>query len=281
MKTLCTYGNLAEAGFAQSLLETAGIQAELADENTYAIGYGRVVGDIRLQVKEEDLERAQQVLSEGPSAVEHQAGHAAPPQPVSAEGKQLPHFPAGIFVAVAVALIALFFAVAQWRERQVRGQDEEEYDAKYDLDGDGRIDMANTYRGKYLYRSWVDRNHDGKPDSWSEHGPRAIPLTAKLDENYDGKPDVWFTYEKGRLASGKSDRDFNGVPDVFLSYKNDLVESAEVRPNESPNIFRRQSFTHGVLRKEEVDENGDGRFDYSIDYDVFGTPSEHLPVANN
>jgi hypothetical protein len=45
VKTLRTYGNLAEAGFAKSLLEAAEIPAEIADEQMYWRG----VTDYRIQ----------------------------------------------------------------------------------------------------------------------------------------------------------------------------------------------------------------------------------------
>ena len=40
MKTIRTYSNLSDAGFASSLLEAAGIKTLLADEQSFTIGYG-------------------------------------------------------------------------------------------------------------------------------------------------------------------------------------------------------------------------------------------------
>jgi len=61
MKTIRSFYNLAEAGFAQSLLESAGIQAALADQYAYAAGQILASG-IRLQVPEADAERAVEIL---------------------------------------------------------------------------------------------------------------------------------------------------------------------------------------------------------------------------
>lgn len=57
MKTIRSYGNIAEAGFAQSLLQAAGIDASLVDQNAAAIGL-----DVRLQAPEEEVERALEIL---------------------------------------------------------------------------------------------------------------------------------------------------------------------------------------------------------------------------
>jgi hypothetical protein len=62
MKTIRRFGNLAEANFFQSLLESAGIEANLAEELTFALGPGYAPQGIRLQVPDEDEERACKIL---------------------------------------------------------------------------------------------------------------------------------------------------------------------------------------------------------------------------
>jgi uncharacterized protein YbaR (Trm112 family) len=64
MKTIRTYGNLAAAGFDQSLLEASGIEAALLDENTATSGIVFIPTGMRLQVADEDVERALEVLSQ-------------------------------------------------------------------------------------------------------------------------------------------------------------------------------------------------------------------------
>lgn len=64
MKTIRRFNNVAEAGFAQSLLESAGLTAVLADDLTFALGPQYVPWGIRLQVAEEDLGRAEKILEE-------------------------------------------------------------------------------------------------------------------------------------------------------------------------------------------------------------------------
>src|SRR4029434_6728849 len=118
MTTVQTYGNLAEAGFAKSLLESAGIRAELADEHTYGLGYGPVVCELRLQVEEGDLERARKVLAEGPDAL---ASPEIESTSVDQEAGLAPkgsRFPAGIFVAGGIAFLVLLFSVFSFQEKK-------------------------------------------------------------------------------------------------------------------------------------------------------------------
>jgi hypothetical protein len=64
MKTIRRFNNIAEADFAQSLLESDGLTAALADDLIFALGPGYAPHGIRLQVAEEDMERAEQILAE-------------------------------------------------------------------------------------------------------------------------------------------------------------------------------------------------------------------------
>ena len=63
MITIATYLNIMDAELAKSRLEDNGIQAFIADEASYSIGYGSVVGGVRLQVPGNEVERAKAMLS--------------------------------------------------------------------------------------------------------------------------------------------------------------------------------------------------------------------------
>src|SRR5882724_1103852 len=64
MVTLRQYINPSEAELNKTLLEEAGIPVFLADANSLSLGYGGVLGGVRLQVEDADLERARRVLDE-------------------------------------------------------------------------------------------------------------------------------------------------------------------------------------------------------------------------
>jgi hypothetical protein len=276
MTTLRTYGNLAEAGFAKSLLESAGIRAELADEHSYGIGYGPVVSELRLQVGEADLERARQVLDKGPDAPE------PPRESVTTEDEARlamkgSRFPAGIFIAGGIGFLALLFAVSQLREKQ-RNPDTTLQTYEFDTNNDGKPDQFSSYQGATLRSSTSDRNGDGKPDEWQEYNSRGTAVAASSDNNFDGKVDVWYDYTNGTAKTGRMDTDFNGMPDLIIEYENDLPIRSEYKPNGSRTATRVLTYARGVLIEELVDSDGDGTLDYRVKLDAFSNRSENLPI---
>jgi hypothetical protein len=64
MKTIRRFSNVAQAGFARSVLEAAGIDATLADEHAFTLGPQYAPWGIRLQVPDGDVERAERVLDQ-------------------------------------------------------------------------------------------------------------------------------------------------------------------------------------------------------------------------
>ena len=62
MITIRTYFNVAEAGFAHSLLESRGIHSFLQGENAYTLEAISALGGIRLQVPEAEVEEARSIL---------------------------------------------------------------------------------------------------------------------------------------------------------------------------------------------------------------------------
>jgi len=269
MQTLRTYANLAEAGFASSLLEAAEIRATLADEQSYTLGYGPVVGGIRLQVAEEDVSRAEAVLREGPSAVDHAAPpfarDAGPPPPGT--GK----FPAGIFLAALGMLGLVFFAVHQMNEKERSGvweSSQKTYD--FDDNEDGRPDRYWTYRGEVAVKSESDLNRDGKIDAWEYFDRKGRIERGEADANFDGKIDIWWSYRQGVPVTMRRDLDFNGVPDETTIFEHGQTHQIDVAPNGSDKVLSRELYQHGVLREKLADSDGDGRFDNRIKYDAFG-----------
>ena len=64
MVTLRRYLNVWEAERDKSLLEAASIPTFLSGENSASAGYGTVLGELRLEVEEADVDRARRVLDE-------------------------------------------------------------------------------------------------------------------------------------------------------------------------------------------------------------------------
>ena len=69
MRTLCTFSTLDEAQLARMKLEGSGIEAFIPDETMAQMNwlYTNAIGGIRLQVREDDLESARDVLELAPA----------------------------------------------------------------------------------------------------------------------------------------------------------------------------------------------------------------------
>ena len=277
MRTVKSFSNLAEAGFASSLLEAVGIHTLLADEQSFLWSYGMAI-QIRLQVEEADVERAQQILENGLCAADETA---APP---AAELRPPPsepgNIPIGLFVAAAVLFAVLVVIVRNpTKDRRAKASQSREETYDFDQNHDGRADYFVTYFDDRITKTRADRNFDGRADEWMFFDSEGRPERAEFDNNFDGQPDEWFVYRNGLPETSRQDTDFNGRFDWVTSYDHGVVARSDARPNESQTVSRTLLYESGVLREERVDEDGDGKFDYKILYDPYGSMSERIPLG--
>jgi hypothetical protein len=271
VKTVKTFTNLAEAGFAASLLEAAGIPASIAGEQSFLYVAGIANEGVRLQVEDQDFDHAIQILREGLDA--------PPPPPASEPTAEEGRTPVALLVAVVAAYALLGFTIYQAREEQrTRPKRPDTQTVQYDYNGDGRPDHFYTYREGTLVRAEVDRNFDGKIDEWESSDPAGRPAHVEQDDNFDGRPDFWYFYENGQLVRSEQDVDYNGKPDWFNVYKYGVLVRSDCRPNGSQVVQRRLIYVNGILSEEWVDEDRDGKFDYKILHDPFGNTSERMPI---
>ena len=63
MIMLQKYRNVLQANRDKSMLEASGIPVTISGDDSAAAGYGTVLGDIILQVQDEDVEKAREILS--------------------------------------------------------------------------------------------------------------------------------------------------------------------------------------------------------------------------
>ena len=272
MKTVKTFSNLAEAGFADSLLEAAGIPALLADEQSFLWSYGVAI-PIRLQVEDAEFERARQVLERGLQAAED-----APPSAAAAltragrrrNSSRALHCRRWLFALMAFAIHNTF------EDRKPPESRDQNYEADYNHDG--RADYFETYTGNRIISSKGDRNFDGQIDEWFFFDNKGQATRGEIDQKVDGRPDVWITYRDGVQETFTEDTDFNGVTDWITTFTHGIRARSEARPNDSGTVSRTQLYRSGVLYEERVDEDRDGKFDYRILYDPYGSMSERMPL---
>jgi hypothetical protein len=225
-------------------------------------------------VEDEDFDRAMRVLAEGPDAP---VPPIEPPrlEPPASESR----VPVGLFVALALALALLAFAVDQWKETRRHGNPWSEIRShEKDENHDGKPDLFYTYRDGKIVKVEVDRNFDGKIDEWDFYDREGRPERIERDENYDGRPDLWYFYENGEVKRSEQDTDFNGQPDWFTTFEKGLSARSDCRPNGSKIVVRRFIYVHGILSEEWVDEDQDGKFDCKILHDPFGATSARIPI---
>lgn len=276
MKTLKTFSNVAEAGFAGSLLEAAGIPVLLADEQSSLWSYGMAI-PIRLQVEEADVDRALEILEKGLRAADEAPPSAATALESTSGDCRLPVW---LFLAAGAVFALMVFLVRHTaKDRKPRASREQTYE--FDQNGDGRADSFATYRGDCIISSKGDRNFDGRIDEWLFFDEQGRTTRAERDDNFDGQPDAWVTYRGGVETSAKRDTDFNGKVDSITTYTHAVPVRTEVRPNESKVMSRLFLYRSGVLYEQRVDQDQDGKFDYRILYDPFSGPSERMPLAES
>ena len=90
MVTVRQYLNPTEAELDKTLLEEAGIPVFLADESSLSLGYGGVLGGVRLQVEDTDLERAQGVLDKREGVTPLTDDFIPPQEPLTVEPTSAP-----------------------------------------------------------------------------------------------------------------------------------------------------------------------------------------------
>src|SRR5438552_11947613 len=119
MVTVRQYLNPSEAELDKTLLEEAGISVFLADANSMSLGYGGVLGGVRLQVEDADLNRARRVLDEREGVTPLPDDFVPPeepspvePTPTSAPTPQTKDEWIDIFFRGGVVLVAAFGIIA-------------------------------------------------------------------------------------------------------------------------------------------------------------------------
>ena len=64
----------------------------------------------------------------------------------------------------------------------------------------------------------LDRNGDGRPDTWRLYDRRGQLSEVTVDTNFDGRPDVHEYYQRGSLVRRESDRNFNDRVDLVQEF---------------------------------------------------------------
>lgn len=85
--TLAAFSHVLEAHIVKGRLEAEGIWSFVGDENTAVANwlYSNAIGGVKLQVREEDVERAQLILADGPGEIDWEDGEEGEEREVDEE----------------------------------------------------------------------------------------------------------------------------------------------------------------------------------------------------
>lgn len=99
----------------------------------------------------------------------------------------------------------------------------------FDLNGDGRMDMAKFFVNKTVTKAEYDLDYDGKVDDVSEYDPKTGELLKKTVTQ--GASNLWKYWYKGELRLLEMDRNNDRKPDMWIHYRKDKVVKTEVDSN--------------------------------------------------
>lgn len=99
----------------------------------------------------------------------------------------------------------------------------------FDLNGDGKMDMAKYFTNKTVARAEYDLDYDGKVDDVTEYDPKSGELVKKTVTQ--GAANLWKYWYKGELRLLEMDRNNDKKPDMWIHYRKDKVVKTEVDSN--------------------------------------------------
>ncbi|HXI83278.1 MAG TPA: tetratricopeptide repeat protein [Verrucomicrobiae bacterium] len=199
MTTLRKYLDVVKAEMDKSLLEAAGIPAFIAGENSAAIGYGNIFGEVHLQVQDADVDRARQVLQDNQEATPLSDDFVPPettspeaPRPKVADSDSTRTVLSAVVTLVVV--LVMFAAFGLWKtSHSASAYFRSGYNkwTKGNLDGaiadfDRAIELNSRYAHAYTDRGlakWDKGDSDGALVDFN----RAIDLDSKDTHAYDNR----------------------------------------------------------------------------------------------
>jgi hypothetical protein len=262
MQTVYSAANSLEAHMIVGMLQQQGIVAHVLGEHLQsAAGELPLAGLVRVQVNDEDHERALQIV---------RAWEMAQPvaAPVPGRSRQI-LAPVLTFVAGCV-LTGLVFNHSS--------------ENALDYNGDGIADEHDYYVQDVISRVENDRNHDGKIDEIYFYDKAGRLQRQESDDDFNGYFESKGEFAAGQPVSWTQDFDQNGVIDTRGSMPTASIEYIEVLNEKTGAVLRKSRLCLGRLSAELVDSDNDGKLDRADIYNPLGdivSTSSDLDAAMN
>ena len=202
MKTVYEAANALEAHMLADVLKQEGITAQvLGGFLTGAVGQLPAAGLVRLEVEEEDFERARAVITHWESTQVNDL----PPGSVDASTQR----------AWLWGLGGLLFGAGlcwAWLHVPVNQNG-------FDHNHDGRVDERWEYSAANIATSGeVDRNFDGRMDLRYRYDAQGALASADGDDNFDGVFETHTRFRANQPQTVETDADLEGVLDTREHY---------------------------------------------------------------
>ena len=264
MKTLYEAANALEAHMLADVLKQEGITAQvLGGFLTGAVGQLPAAGLVRLEVEEEDFERARAVITRWESTQENE------PAPRSAD--------AAAHRAWLWGLGGLLFGAGLcWAWLHVPVHQNE-----FDHNHDGRIDEHWEYSAaNTAVSAEADRNFDGRMDLRYRYDAQGELATAEGDDNFDGVFETHTRFRANQPQTVETDTDGDGLIDAVNTFAYGILATTQYLEPRSGRPTRIDVYRlGGLLDHVDRDTDLDGSLDLREHYNALGqiTRTERLP----
>ena len=119
----------------------------------------------------------------------------------------------------------------------------------------------------------TDRNKDGKEDL-IETFRDGVLVEQKWDDDFNGTFETVYQFNwKGFVTKGEVDRNQDGTPDLLEDYIYGIFKFKDFLDTKTGKLKKRAHFQLGVKVREEIDADGDGKFDKTIYFDEYEDPA--------
>jgi len=261
MKQVYAPANSAEAHMLVHLLVQSGIEAHIHGEALQG-GVGELPAASLLQilVPDEHYDEARRLLLEW-----ERASSAAPTGPRTKAPLPL--------IAGLVVLTVGFFG--GWMLKTAALSNAIPIDIaedRVDQNGDGVDDLVYFYRvgARFAHKAEGDRNFDGRNDFTDRFDGEGIILTREADDNFDGFFETRARYRAGNATVTEVDTNKNGVADIKWLYIDGVLRREELHDN-GTGVLARVNYYAGLrLTRSEIDLDRDGFLETVRSFDPFG-----------
>lgn len=251
MRDVYEAANALEAHMIAGMLGQLGIAAHVAGEHLQsAAGEVPMAGLVRLQVTDEDYERAREVIADWERQLPPPEAGPAVARPRS----PWPYALGGLLAGAALAGLLL-------------GKEE---GRAFDYNGDGIPDEERFYVQDLIHRTEQDRNSDGQSDEVAYFDRRGFIQRVLSDNDFNGVFEGETTFANGQAVAWTLDYDQDGRVDSRGKLPTPALEYVEILDQDSGAVIRRSRWCMGRLQAELVDTDRDGRLDTANLYNPRG-----------